>query len=212
MSPSESWTRKKRKARWIGGVVPVVGFGLAITVAVIWGNPLAISAGHLGRTATAVLAVVILVVVLGVMLPLAIAVGSRAVPAPGYVQPLKLSSSNELMAHQSGSRFQGRPGVSGVAGFVCSDYAQWGPAARIICSDDGFHIEPSHWPVVGRRIVPNLTVRWEQIDALDTCPGERGAEILVVKLGDPRLAFGLWLGPLGSGRLASEFHRHVPQA
>ncbi len=153
-----------------------------------------------------------MLMVLAVMVPLAVAVGSRAMPAPRHVEPLTLSSSKDLMIHRPGASFPARSCVSGVSGFVCSDWAHWGPVARITCTDDGFHIAPSRWPVVGRRIVPDLMVRWNQVDALEAIPGERGADILVVKIRDPRIAFGLWLGHLNSRRLASEFDRMVSEA
>jgi hypothetical protein len=208
MRPSGSWTTDKRRARWIGGALPIVGIGGALIVAAIWGTPGGVGVSvTLGRLGIVVLGGAILLVVLGLMLPLAIAAASRATPTPDYLGALKLSSAADLMTATPSSPIRDSPRARGVAGFVCSDWSHWGPVARVTCADDNFHIEPSKWPVLGRRLVPNLTVPWDHVDTLETVGGARDADILVLKISDPRLAFGLWLGPMGAGRLAAEFRR-----
>ena len=85
MPSSDPGTNEKKKTRRIGGATAAIGLGLAIAVALIWGNLLG-SPGNLGRTAVSVQAVAVLIAALAVLLPLAIAIGSRGMPAPGYLQ------------------------------------------------------------------------------------------------------------------------------
>ena len=212
MATTEAWTREKRRARWIGGGFAALGIAVALIVAVVWGSPASIGALHLGRLSSIFLAAAILVVVLAIFLPLAIGVAGRARQTPPYLASLKLSSVDELMVRVVNRRIGGRQRRMAFSGFVSADWAHWGPAARVVATEEGFRVSSSHWPVLGRRAVPHIDLLWDDVHEFDIVAGERNANILVVKTLEPRIAFGLWLGPLGSQQLEVEFNMHCSRS
>lgn len=187
-----------RRARLIGGLIPIVGIVGAIVLAVWLGTlgwaPRWLPSGRFGI----LLAFPVSIVVAAPLFVAMIAWESRLRAVPESLRELLSGGFSD-----GGSNVTGNDLVLGrvTAGLITSAGGHFGPVVVLTAGETGLRIDRSRWPAFGAGDIGAIDVPWSAVESVQRVglSAPRAAFAFVVKTS--RGAFAVWSAPLRADRV-----------
>jgi hypothetical protein len=203
--------------RWIWRVSFLINLAITAVVliagtviAVKWGNPLPIHLPTLNLGGKIVFGWLVVVVAFALLFPVYLAVQSRAITTPPRLRQIGLGSVTALSEIRTpqGNRTGVAPELSRMVGVITHDATHWGPVATFDGFPWGFRLRASRLPLPVKRMIPVLSVLWSGIENVEQVDYPSLITILIIRLRDPALSFGLCLASIPSLQVVDYIRDH----